>query len=436
MSELLASPWVPTLALWCLAIAARQLRGSWLSPAAFVALIWAIYASGCVWLTDYEILPEGLWVIVLFVFCVQFGAILAQGISQGPLNIATPVLVDPLTRERWSGRSFTSSLFLTVVAIAGTTYLLFYSLQKYSLGFSLIDLLSLGNLWSVARYEKGEVEPWSVRLSIMWLYPAVLLAGICFATTRSRMRRYLSFAPFIPAILIGTVFAVRAGVLISAVCWFAGLLAVRFMESEGKYLVFRRKLLLTMLAMVISGFSFFVAIDSLRIFQGGDSVELRVDVPRIYKYFFGAIPAFCSWVHYSRPSDMGFGADTFSGVFDLLGIKHREIGVYQEMQTLADGEETNIYTLLRGLIQDFTLPGMCLFGVVLGTVAGNAARLHSRSPAVLVLVLAAYYALIVYSPIISIFVYNGLILAWVVAALVLGWRPQAPPSAVPVSMSV
>ena len=51
------------------------------------------------------------------------------------------------------------------------------------------------------------------------------------------------------------------------------------------------------------------------------------------------------------------GAYTFAGVFDLLGIKQRQIGVYEQYETLAGGEDTNIYTLLRGLIQDFTLPG-------------------------------------------------------------------------------
>jgi len=81
-----------------------------------------------------------------------------------------------------------------------------------------------------------------------------------------------------------------------------------------------------------------------------------------------------------------------------------------------------VYTLFRGLIQDFTLPGASLFGVLLGIVAGAAARSRSANHGRNVLVLAGYYSLILFSPVISLFTYNGLILAWVVAAMVLGFR--------------
>jgi len=69
--------------------------------------------------------------------------------------------------------------------------LLFVSLEKFSLDLSLLDLLSLGHRWSVVRYQ-GELEPWSVRLLIMWVYPAVLLAGIGFALARNRARKWLA----------------------------------------------------------------------------------------------------------------------------------------------------------------------------------------------------------------------------------------------------
>jgi hypothetical protein len=41
-----------------------------------------------------------------------------------------------------------------------------------------------------------------------------------------------------------------------------------------------------------------------------------------------------------------------------------------------------------------------------------------------VLILAGYYAFIIFSPLSSLFTYNGLILAWFVAALVLGIRTR------------
>lgn len=421
MIELFSSPWLPATVLVVLALAARTIRGSWFSPAAFVALMWASYVAGCLLLTDYEVYPAGLWVIVLFVFSVQFGTVLSQGIGANSGQASQASGFDARTLRIWSDRSFTFSVLFTIVAMVGTVHLLIFSLEKYSLGFSPVELLSLGHLWSVARYANGESEPWSVRLLIMWVYPGALLAGICFAMARCRLHKYLSIAPLVPAALIGTLFAARAGLLFSVVCWLSGFLTIRYYENRGRYALFQRKLVVSMLTLMVCAFLFFVAIDTVRIFQGGDDVELRIDAPRIYKYFVGSVPAFSSWVHGAHVPKVTLGAYTFSGVFDLLGIKQRQLGVYEDYLTLAGGEDINVYTLFRGLIEDFTLPGACLFNVLLGAVAGNASRLRSTSR---VLTLAGYYALILFSPITSLFTYNGLILAWAVAALVLGLRPH------------
>jgi len=301
----------------------------------------------------------------------------------------------------------------------GTVHLFFYSLEKYSVGFSFVELLSLGNHWSVARYQNGEVEPWSVRLLIMWVYPAALLGGVCFATARRRLQKYISFAPLVPAALIGSVFAARAGLAFAAVCWLSGFFSIRYYETKGAYELFQRKLLVSMLTLVASGLIFFVAIDTLRIFEGGDGIKLRLDIPRISKYFFGSVPAFCAWFHFMHPEAPSWGAFTFSGVFDLLGIKQRQIGVYGDYLTLMGGEEINIYTIFRGLIEDFTPIGICIFGVLIGVISGIAPRLRCVGR---VLIVAGYYALLLFSPLISLFAYNGLILAWLVSAVILGWR--------------
>jgi oligosaccharide repeat unit polymerase len=421
MFAALSSPWIPSLILIGLALAARQVRGNWLSPAAFIALVWTVYVFACLLLTDYVVHASGIWVIVLFVFSLQFGTVLAEGLAGA--SYSKGVIIEPEMLGVWEKRSLKFATIFAIVGLVGCAYLVFFSLEKFSLDFSGWDLLSLGHLWSTARYEQGELEPWSVRLMIMWVYPAVLLAGIGFALSRTRRQKWLTALPLVPAALIGTVFAARAGLLISLICWAAGFFAARYRQTCGRYKLFQRKLVLALGSLAISGFLFFVIIDAVRVYQG-DSFEVGVDVPRLSKYFLGSVPAFCNWVHDPGDQEPTFGAYTFAGVFDLLGLKHREIGVYEEMQTLQGGEDTNIYTVFRGLIQDFTLAGASIFGVLIGIVAGAAAQSPSKKHLRSLLILAGYYAFALYSPVISLFVYNGLILAWLVAALVLGLRSR------------
>jgi oligosaccharide repeat unit polymerase len=388
-----------------------------------VALVWAVYVGACLLLTDYLVYASGTWVIVLFVFSVLFGTVFSEGLGFRSSPSPPARTIERETLRIWQNRSSRFSLLFAIVGLVGCVQLLIVSFDKFSLDFSLLDILSLGNHWSVVRYE-GELEPWSIRLLIMWVYPAVLLAGISFALALNRARKWLAVAPLVPAALIATIFATRAGLLISLICWFSGFFAVRYRQTGGTYALFQRKLVLLSLMLIIGGLVFFVVIDAVRGFKAGDDFEAGADVPRLSKYFFGSVPAFANWVHASGEQEVTMGSYTFAGVFDLLGIKQRQIGVYEEHQTLAGGEDTNIYTLLRGLIQDFTLPGASLFGVLLGFVAGKAARSGSANHLRDVLVLAGYYAFIIYSPIVSLFTYNGLILAWCMAALVLGFRTR------------
>jgi oligosaccharide repeat unit polymerase len=257
----------------------------------------------------------------------------------------------------------------------------------------------------------------------MWVYPAVLLAGISFALARNRVQKWLAIVPLIPASLVGTVFAARAGLLISLICWFSGYFAIRHRQTSGTYALFQKKFLVLVSAIMVGAVSFFMAIDTVRIFKGGN-FEVGTDLPRLSKYFLGSVPAFCDWMHGPKSQEITMGAYTFAGVFDLLGIKQRQVGLYERYETLDGGEDTNIYTLFRGLIQDFTLPGAIVFCILLGIAAGYAASWEAKNQVGSVLTLAGYYAFIIFSPLSSLFTYNGLILAWLVTALVLGMRPR------------
>ena len=424
MLEALSSPWIPWGVLVGLALIARQLRGNWLSPGAFVALVWAAYVGLCLLLTDYQEYPSGIWMIVLLVFGVQFGTVLSEGVGSEAKQETTNRGADQDYLEELNRRVLLPSILCALVALVGTGYLLFWSLERFDLPFSPLSLLSLGHLWSVARYEHGELEPWAVRLLIMWVYPAALLAGLAFATTSTARHKYLTFLPFVPALLIGTAFAARAGLAFSFVCWISGLIAVRYKQSRGSYLLFRTKFVVSLLALALVGLLFFIAIDGVRGFKAGERFEVTVNVSRLDKYFFGALPAFTYWFHTYSADTPTLGAYTFAGVFDRLGIKQREIGVYEEYLVLRGGEEINIYTAFRGLIQDFTPVGAVLLAIAMGVVVGATSRAGLKHHPISLLVLAGYYACIVFSPNTSLFTYNGLILAWGVAALRIRSRPR------------
>ena len=417
MMNSLASPWIPAFVLLCLAVAARLLSRSWLAPSAFAALLWAGFVWISMLVTDYPVFASAIWAIVLFVFAIQLGAFIGEEL--GGIRVSSLGALDPASRQSTSVAALYVCVVCSIVALAGSIYFIFWSFSRFDLPPSPFSFLSLGHLWSVQRYEFGEIEPWMVRLTTMWVYPAALLGGIACGTGSGGKRSWLTFLPLLPALLVGSVVAARAGLLMALICWFSGYFAVKHFETDGKFPLFRRRLAFLFAALIAAGLALFLIVDVLRQSKDGQVSELSLDLQRVLKYSFGSLAAFSTWFHEFQQDRLTFGAYTFGGIFDFLGLRHRETGLYLGFVTLPGGEETNIYTAARGVIEDFSLPGSVLLSFGLSLVSGILLSRHRRPMYVSVLIGSAYYAFVLCSPLTSIFTYNGLVLAWLVAAGVL-----------------
>jgi oligosaccharide repeat unit polymerase len=413
------SPWIPAVVLLLLACGARVIAESWLAPSAFSGLLWATFVWVSMLATDYPIYASAVWVIVLFVLVLQVGAFIGESVVGG--RPGSMIRQDEAQSNSIAANSHALRFCVAfaLIALAGSIYFVFWSFRWFDLPASPISFLGLGHLWSVQRYEYGELDPWPVRLTIMWLYPAAFLGGIAFATTSSIKTKRWSLLPFLPALLNGAVAASRLGLLMSSICWLSGYLGVKHWQTNGRYTLFRRRLVLLLIAFGVTGLVLFLLVDAIRQSKDAQAIELTLDVQRLLKYSFGSLAAFSSWFHQYTAGNATLGAYTFGGIFDLLGVHPREIGLYAEAVTLPGGEETNIYTALRGLIQDFSLGGAVLVAFVMSFVSGMLLSRPTRRAWISICFASAYFAFVLCSPLTSIFTYNSLLLAWLVGAVVL-----------------
>lgn len=420
MVTFLTSAFVPAFVLLLLAAAGRFLSDSWLTTGSFAALLWCVFVWVSMLCTDYPIHASAVWTIVLLVFTIQAGAFIGEGLFGSCGNRPSCY---GLEFAGAPNRLVAFSVFFSVLATAGAIYLIFWTFSSFDLPASPISLLGLGHLWSVQRYEYGEVEPWPVRLTVMWVYPAALLGGIACASAVSRKAKWCCLLPFLPSLLVSTIVATRAGVVIAAIIWSSGYFAVKHWRSSGSYGLFHKRVVLFLAVLSVAGIALFLSIDAIRQSSDGQTFNVLLDSDRLFKYAFGSLAAFSNWLHEPVPHDLGFGAYTFGGIFDVLKIKHREIGLYEGMVTLPGGEETNIYTAIRGLLQDFTLGGAMIVAFSASLISG--ALLSSfRSASIAILFASGYYAFILCSPLTSIFTYNGVVLAWLVVAIILKFHAR------------
>jgi oligosaccharide repeat unit polymerase len=413
MSNFLASPWIPTLVLLCVAAVARFFQRSWFAPSVFAPAIWFAYLFLPLAIApEYRVSLLAVWLIVLLIGCMTIGSVLAE--TQAPKSSVhwTPGVV--------AGRLLRMSLVLSAISMAGAAYSAYGAITQYGLDGSLSGLLAVGHLLSVERYA-GEQTPFLVRILVTWTFPAALLGGMSFAIASSRRARILCFMPLLPALAFSLVQAAKANTLIAIVLGISGYLAMRTVSSQ-RASTNRRAGLVTLVAALGAGLSFFFAVDTLRSHtQEQKDLEVQSDGGRAKSTAIGYLSVFSYWVDRPEGLDsfhLNFGQYTFGGLLQAVGLNKREVGIYTDMVTVGS-DDSNIYTAFRGLVEDFTPIGAALVCVVAGYAGGKAYSRAGRRVIWDILILIGFYGFLVWSPIGSLFVYNGPILALIVAAIVL-----------------
>jgi oligosaccharide repeat unit polymerase len=406
MIDVLASPWIPTIAMLLLACGARLLSRSWLVPGPFALAIWGVYLVVPLTVApEYKVPSLGVWVILLLIVCIAIGA----DLGAGEATVGRP----SVSRELSSWKKMLHlSFLLSFLGLLGALCWTGKALGEHGLDLSLPGLFGLGHILSVERYA-GDQPPFLVRALVVWVYPAVLLGGMSFATVRRRRDRVLCLLPLVPSVLLSVIQAAKANTLIAVALGLSGYLAMRAFVSRGARRQLTRKTIFVIGATVGAAILFFLAVDILRSHKQEEELQLDPDWGRVKSASLGYLAVFSQWANSAEGPGafhVRFGTYTFGGLLDAVGLHSREIGIYAESISL-DGDESNIYTTFRGLIEDFSLTGATVFCFLIGFLSGRAYKNSLLGRDIWTLGLAGFYAFLLWSPIGSLYVYNGPVLA-------------------------
>jgi len=149
-------------------------------------------------------------------------------------------------------------------------------------------------------------------------------------------------------------------------------------------------------------------------------------------YAFGHLYAFSDWFssylsnpslqYYQHDDGLTFGFSTFMALFRVLGdLTLVPDGYYDEYFKYQELLQTNIYTIYRGTIQDFGIPGTLLYMLITGTVFNVAyiKILSEKNPVISVAIYICMAGYIYTSFIISIMVWNSIFVLFVFLTAVL-----------------
>ena len=415
MIEALGSSWLAYTVLVVVTAVSRIRCGSWFAPAAFVGMVWVFYTGASLAIADYPLPSRGLWMLVVLVVAIQLGALVAHELR--PRSHA--VNCDPShTMSSFVAPCCRYGVICTIVALLGCAYFLFISLKEFDLEFTPLGVLEVGARWTLLRYDDA-VEPWSVRLLVMWLHPAGLLGGVLFASTRKRRDRVIAVATLLPAVFYGILTGARAAILLGLTCWIGGYIATQRVQSHEKAVRFTGKRLALVLFTAVCMVAMFAAIDAVRGSSSSQSFVMDIQEQKLSNYMLAPPAAFANWYAHADDSGAEWGGRTFAGEFDLLHLRKRIVGRHQDKSNVVGTESTNVYSLFRDLIEDFTPFGAVLIAAAVGALAGWAYRGNVENARSSVFWLSMFYAVLLFSPIVSLLSFNGAALAWLVGWFVL-----------------
>ena len=402
---------VPTIA-WL----ARKSGGSWYSPAAFFAAFWCVFGGLPLIGSPVSVAPAGMLFVAGASAAVLAGARIAQ--RWRPAVRAPRAAPTEPPMLGWLIAACTL-LGLAVVAI------IVYDVETGSNGTRLISfgaVVETIHRLAVARNGGTWEEPAAARVLTTAMYLGAMLSGVMLGLRTSPWSRWLSLLVFVPSVMVTIVLTTRSSLLLPLALAVSAYLATAIVSGNAPTLTLKRAALLAGLIFVVTAGFFLV---QMARYAGWASGRPEAVLQSMWFNLFPYLGVFSIWFSnhaVDTTSHPALGQYTFAGFFDLLHIHSRVAGLYTD-QVVINGDQYNVYTAFRGLIQDFTIPGALVFLALVGFGAQLAYGRVRSGDIRFAGVLAAFYAATLWSFVVDVFIYNTIALAFVV---LIGYLALAP----------
>ena len=398
----------PVITILASALMARKITGTWLSPGSFFAISWSFFLIvPLLFAPEFKVDLLGIWFI----------AILSMACAAGSVIAYKPPSIDSLVSNE-PNKTNPSHLFrplwvLILISFGGVILLLRHALDTYNFGYYSMGWVSIPNLIAVDRYSGYINYPFIIKYSLYCIYPANLLGGLLLSMRQISFKmKALTVVPLLLALILGIIEGARTSILLGLVLFFSAWMSGAMINgSNHNYNKSYFKMAFSGGALMITFTVFFVLIQWLR--QGMDSIIVDLLIDRIRAYFFGYLAAFTQWIGTIDSPNLSGGLTTFAGPFNLLGVMERSLGFY-DPANISLGISTNIFTALRGLVIDFSIPGSIVIAFIVGFFLQLSYQRGISGTIINTLPISIFYAFTLYSPLISIFHYNSILFSWIV----------------------
>ncbi|MDV3458440.1 O-antigen polymerase [Sphingomonas sp. HF-S4] len=349
---------------------ARKVSGTWLTPACIWCVGW-FFLTFIPLLVAFSVPVNPLAILYILVMSVVF-SIPVFGTKWKNIKVATHAEDSSPFDSALLRVSF--YIFACVSAVALTVHL---SIQGVTLSALSTNFFETSSALIVDRYTESTVENIFAQISNISTYVTVGLGGLVFPGYRTLLGklRILSLA-MAPSLALMTIAGAKGTIFLCIAIFYGGYLVRRLRAGDNRLIdiatISRASLGFAVLLPFVT-----ISFMSRGLYEDAAMVELSSSLYRNFVSYSSAhIYAFSDWFswyigfdsHVFYASDeMTGGFFTFMSLFKALGsTKVVPPGYYDEYFQYSWFLQTNIYTIFRGLITDFSLAGSVVFMYLAG----------------------------------------------------------------------
>lgn len=413
------------------AFAVRGVTGTWLFPSCLLGLFWFFMTLGpLVFLWSVPIEPYGTGFIFLSLCFFSASALLfpwrhAFHYRREQQDGVADSLGSPFLK-----RTF---YLLSVVSFGCIV------LSSLAQGISLHDLI-FDLIMSAASYREllfsGHFTStiWE-RIGAVLVYSVAILGGLIVSSMpRKRERLGVMAMSFIPSTFMALAQSGKGALFCCIAFYYGGILTHRVLRRDFR--LFNEGALKKLF--VYATILFVVTVASLMsrgLQNSNDSEFIKKHIKFLLaSYAFGHLYAFSDWCAFEvgrgsqinyEPEATSYGFYTFSPIFRSLGsTKNIPDGMYDDYYAYNQVLTTNIYTMFRGLIQDFGVAGTLVFMFFLGLAIHGAfyGLLQGRCPSFSAAIFIFAIGFIYTSYVRSLFDWSELYLTFALICSLLYWN--------------
>ena len=413
-----------TFAMIALAVFTKRQEGRWLAPGVFFSLLWAIYvAVSLFFVSNPESHLPGLMWILLSCGCVCAGAnfaramllrtMIARGTLRQPRSSTT---ADSASTSQIPTRTIRLPALRTitlVLVLLGLGEIVYIFGQR---GVSIQDAFSLTAMAQVSSANRVEFTYGDRRQSqLEWVvfvlvYASTLFGGAYCRLAPNRAGQVLGIMTVMNSAVFGTLYGSRMGVLFGGSFWIAAFLAAHVLvvgRSRKSDLIFLLRIW-GYSGAILLGFSVATMAIRYRFLDAPRAVERHLAETFVF------VPAFCEWFRAEGLTDRErlWGFRTFWKAYELMGVIEDP-----ELPIPVEQTSSNIFTVYRGLIDDFGPFGSCMALFAFGIMASASYLAVQNGRASFMPLLIFSYAYTFLSTSFSLFTYNAPNVAMLIFAL-------------------